>query len=247
MNKGKEWGNRRIEGRNPINNLLDKHNPSKLDKVVKTVCPYYEEEKKNFTSVYLDFHEYAKVGLLSRLQVELEELDVFAEEETGNGRADGSVRGIGLRENDVFLYDEEGEPAERIALIEVKTGDLKPLQAAAYTYMEKIPSIIAEVKNGSCHIVDLETAERLLGFAKDQMDTLKELRKKDKRIPDSYLCESCTNCSCEYQSDGGSSPETKFVIKNRTEQLTANLTHITGEVVEIIESLLEKEGFSTLR
>lgn len=61
-------------GQDVIQNLLDEYNPSKLDEVVKTVCPFYEPADRNFTGTYLDFHEYAKVGILTRLQIRLEDL-----------------------------------------------------------------------------------------------------------------------------------------------------------------------------
>lgn len=228
-----------------IEQLLEEYDPSELDDVVKA-CPFYKPEEREFTSAYLDFHEYAKVGILTRLRIELEGLEVFGEEKTETGRVDGSVHSVRLKDDTVFLYNGD-KPTEKIALIEVKTGGIKPLQAAAYSYTEQTPTIIAEVKRGSCHLVDLETAEKLLSYAVEQVKTLERLEEKNLRIPDHYRCSSCANKLCKHWSGTDSDPETRFVIKNRTNQLAENLSDTLEELVEIVENLLKERGFSTLR
>lgn len=132
-----------------IGEMIHNFTQSRLDEAVRAVCPFYNPLNREFTGAYLDFHEYAKVGTLARMQVKLKELEILAEEETENGRVDGSVQGIGLENSDVFLYDNEGKSAEKIALVEAKTeGSVKILQSAAYTSQSKIPDNVGRSSQG---------------------------------------------------------------------------------------------------
>lgn len=179
------------------------------------------------------------MGILTRLQVDIR---ICVEEKTESGRIDGTVHRLGLKDDNVYLYNNDGKPVEKIALLEVKTGNIKPLQAVAYAYTEGTPAVIAEVKRGSCHLVDLSTEEKLLAYAAEQLGALKELKGKEKRIPDPYKCESCTDASCEHWDGRDSSPETRYIIKERTKQLSEHLSETVDELVDIVESLLRKDN-----
>lgn len=224
-----------------IRELLKNYRPSQLDEAVKTVCPFYEPRDREFTSVYLEFHELSKTSILTGLQLRLEELQVVSEEELGSGRVDGSVYRPAVNGGKIMLYGGE-QPVAHVALLEVKTGK-NVLQSAAYAYTSMVPVILAEVPIAEVHLVDCETSVRLLNWAKEQLHRLDELKGMGRRIPDGYRCRFCANESCpHWQNDG----RRKFtsLIKERAEQLDGRLTEVVDGIVNVVESLIERGGFS---
>lgn len=225
-----------------IRELLKNYRPSQLDEAVKTVCPFYEPRDREFTSVYLEFHELSKTSILTGLQLRLEELQVVSEEELGSGRVDGSVYRPAVNGGKIMLYGGE-QPVAHVALLEVKTGkNVKILQSAAYAYTSKVPVILAEVPVAEVHLVDCETSVRLLNWARRQLDRLKKLRAMDRRIPDGYRCRSCANDSCPYWQDDGRR-KSAFLLKERVEQLDGKLAEIVEGMVSVVEGLIERQGF----
>lgn len=224
-----------------IRELLNDYRPSQLDEAVKTVCPFYEPRDREFTSVYLEFHELSKTSILTGLQLRLEELQVVSEEELGSGRVDGSVYRPAVNGGKIMLYGGEQSVAH-VALLEVKTGkNVKILQSAAYAYTSKVPVILAEVPVAEVHLVDYETSVRLLNWARGQIDRLKKLREMDRRIPDCYRCRSCAKDSCPYWRNDGRRRSTSLV-RERVEQLDGRVAEIVEGVVSVVEGLIKKQG-----
>jgi len=110
-----------------IEALLNGYRPSQLDAEVTKVCPLYRESGGKVSLVYSSLHEMARGALLNRLVLRLRGLEIRGEEDCGDGRTDGSVCTPVVNENSVF--DSKGE---KPAIIEVKTGQVKLLQAASY-------------------------------------------------------------------------------------------------------------------
>ncbi|KXB06815.1 hypothetical protein AKJ54_01080 [candidate division MSBL1 archaeon SCGC-AAA382K21] len=166
---------------------------------------------------------------------------VVSEEELDSERVDGAIYTPHLNGNRILLQDSGKELP--LARLEVKTGkSVKVLQCASYAFQDGVPVILAEVPVSMAHLIDCETSEKLLRFAKNQINSLNELRGEGKRIPDGYRCASCGNVRCPHQTDNGHGKYTSL-IKDRADQLIENTKTIAEEITDIIKELAEEKGF----
>lgn len=225
-----------------IEKLLERYRPSELDDAVKSVCPFFERDDPELTSVYLEFHELVKAGLLTELQLKLDEMQVVSEKEVESGRVDGSVYEPSVNGGRVLLQN-EGNTSVCLADIEVKTGrSVKILQLAAYTFLSKTPVVLAEVPKEKVHLLDRETGLELLRFARRQIERIDRLGEGGRYIPDGYRCGSCGNSSCPYHKSGGI-PEVRGLIQKRTSELIGKNGKVVGRIVDCIEDLSREKGF----
>ena len=220
-----------------IEALLNDYRPSQLDAEVTKVCPLYSESGGKVSSIYSSLHEMARSALLNRLVLRLRGLEIRGEEDCGDGRTDGSVCAPVVNGNSVF--DPKGE---KLAIIEVKTGQVKLLQAASYSYVQGVPVLVAEFETGDVHVVSRVTAERLLRHAADQVRVFRELEKEGVRIPDKFRCAWCSNASCPHCRNSGESNGPPK-IDEKVEELQRNLPTIAERCVEKIKELLAKRGY----
>jgi hypothetical protein len=225
---------------NRIEELLGAYSPSQLDAEVTKVCPLYREPDGRVSSVYLSLHELARSALLSRLALGLRGLQMRGEEDCGGGRTDGSVSTPSLDGNFVL-----GPSGEKLAVIEVKTGLVKLLQAASYSYVEGVPTLVAELETGGVHLLDPETAERLLSFAAEQVRVFAELEKEGVRIPDKPRCVRCSNADCPYHQEGGG-PNGSPAIDEKVRELEENLPGLVERCIRKIKRLLVERGYKVL-
>jgi len=220
-----------------IEALLNDYRPSQLDAEVTKVCPLYSESGGKVSSIYSSLHEMARSALLNMLVLRLRGLEIRGEEDCGDGRTDGSVCTPSVDGNSVF--DPRGE---KLAIIEVKTGQVKLLQAASYSYVQGVPVLMAEFGTGDVHVVSRGTAERLLHHAADQVHVFRELEREEVRIPDKFRCAWCSNADCPYcQSNGKFNGSPK--IDEKVEELQRNLPTIVERCVMGIEGLLAERGY----
>ncbi|KXB05949.1 hypothetical protein AKJ52_02770 [candidate division MSBL1 archaeon SCGC-AAA382C18] len=227
-----------------INKILERHNPSKLDELVKSVCPFYEPKNREFSSIYLEFHELFKANLLTKLQLELEDLQIGSEKELDSGRVDGSVYEPDINNSEILLRNGDKEPI-CLAHLEVKTGkSVKILQSAAYAFQDEVPVILAEVSKAEVHLLDYETSVKLLEFARKQIDRLEKLEKEGKRIPDGYRCSSCKNEECRHNFEE-IHQKSHSLVKEKFSQLFGNNGKVANYIVEIVKELVEERGLQT--
>jgi hypothetical protein len=227
-------------GNGEVEALLESIRPSQLDAEVTRVCPLYRERDGGVSSVYSSLHEIARSALLSRLALRLRDLEIRGEEDCGSGRTDGSVNGATVDGGSVL-----GPRGEMIAIIEVKTGQVKLLQSACYSCMRGAPVLVAEFETGYVHLLRPEVAERLLRHAAEQARIFGELEREGVRIPDRFRCACCSNTDCPHcRGDGVPDPP---ALGEKVEKLLDNLPAIVGRCVEEIGKLLEERGYTIQR
>jgi len=220
-----------------IEALLNDYRPSQLDAEVAKVCPLYRESGGKISSIYSSLHEMARSALLNMLVLRLRGLEIRGEEDCGDGRTDGSVCTPSVDGNSVF--DPRGE---KLAIIEVKTGQVKLLQSACYSYAQKVPVLMAEFKTGDVHVVNREIAEKLIRHASEQVHIFKELEREGVRIPDKFRCAWCSNADCPHCRNSGESNGSPK-IDEKVEELRRNLPTIVERCVERIKELLAERGY----
>jgi len=235
----------RISRKDEIDRLLEEHSPTELDELFQKICPFYESGE-SFTSAYGAFHQYVRSRILTELQLALEEMEIRGESPLPSGRANGMVRyEITLNGKKAEIRNLDGDLIRDIALIEIKTGNVKPLQAAAYTHMQNIPTITVEARTGDIHIMDQETAGRLLRQLLVHKRTLDKLEKLGKRIPDHYSCQSCTT-TCRHQKKKNRPSGNHDIVKSRVEILE-NLGSQITELSSCIRELVSRNGYTISR
>jgi len=172
-----------------IRELLRKYKPSKLDELL-TVCPFFKAGSEN-TSAYRFIHDLATSRILARLQLKLDSIAIASEVPLEFGRANGVA-------SSKMVIANGDSP---IALIEVKTGRLKLVQPAVYTYFNRVKTLVAELKTGEVIVIDVETAEKLIEELVKHIADKERLKVLGKRIPS----KECVYCStdCEFRSNSG--------------------------------------------
>jgi hypothetical protein len=223
-----------------IEEVLNTCRPSQLDAEVTKVCPLYRERDGGVSSVYSSLHEIARSALLSRLALRLRDLEIRGEEDCGSGRTDGSVNGATIDGNSIL-----GPKGERIAIIEVKTGQVKLLQSACYSHAQESPVLIAEFETGDVHTLRPRAAERLLRHAAEQIQIFGELEGKGVRIPDRFRCTCCSNTDCPHcRGNGAPDPPP---VEEKVGKLLDNLPVIVERCVAEIGELLAERGYTIQR
>jgi hypothetical protein len=176
------------ENNQEIGELLEKYRLSQLDEQPQTTYPFFKAETE-FTSVYKFIHDLATSRVLTKLQLRLDDITIASELPLEFGRVNGAASSkIALTNG-----------GELIIFIEVKTGRVKLIQPAIYTYFEGVKTLVAELKTGEVLIIDVKTAERLIKELVKHISDKEKLRKLKKRIPG----RECAHCgsNCEFRSN----------------------------------------------
>lgn len=221
--------------------IPDGYTPARLDEKVKVPCPFFDADKKDLSSVYLDFHNFAKSLILSRLQVVLENILAV------DGNKEESTYRIRLMRGDVVLVNEE--ESIPVASIDVKTSKnhVKPVKAAILTLKKGVPSILAEIHTGDVHMMNEKCAEKIVEGAKKQLANLTKLEEADWKIPDPHACKMCSNKSCQYRKNNEIRQMGKELIEERTDHIDQCPSPIVDDIVKILEEILENEEYKILK
>lgn len=197
-----------------IRKLLKKYRSSQIDEIVLATCPFYESETGELTSAYRFIHDFVTSRVLERLQLKLSEVAVTSEFPLEFGRVDGAVSRISLTNG--------GNP---ILFIEIKTGAIKLVQPAIYTYFEGVKTLVAELKTGEVLTIDVETARRLLKEVIRYINDREKLRELGKRIPG----RECVYCSsdCEFRLE-----------RRRKTNPVKSLPRILNNIEVVVEKIL---------
>ncbi|AGK61313.1 hypothetical protein Asulf_01322 [Archaeoglobus sulfaticallidus PM70-1] len=159
-----------------IEKLLQVCSPSRLDSLVRKICPGYKADRSAPSLLYEEIHNMAVVMILTRLRA----AGIEAEGEIAieYGVVDIVVKYRG----------------EIIAVVEVKTGKVKLIQSAVYAHITGKPVFIVETKSGRVTKLTPDVATRLVELFIGVLKDIKEVR-GDKVIPNPG-CRYCTaNCS----------------------------------------------------
>lgn len=168
-----------------IKEILEEYRPSQLDELLVTICPFYQNNNE-LTSAYGLIHDFANSRVLEKLQLRLNEIAIASEVPLEFGRVDGSASKLALKSG-----------SEPMVFIEIKTGKVKLIQPAIYTYFEGIKTLVVELKVGKVLPIDSKTAERLLDELVEHVDDRKKLKEAGKKIPGKE-CRYCCN-DCEHR------------------------------------------------
>lgn len=220
-----------------LDELLDKHPPSSLDKIVERTCPDFVSEDANLTSAYSALHSAVQGRIIVNLQLRLSDLQISGESPRDGYSLDGTA---GIEINDRKAEIQNGEKNLDIAIIEVKTGNIKPFQAAAYSYREGVPVLTAEVQTGDVHHIDEDIAPRYLNEFVDHQRDLNQLGSLDKRIPGRFQCRNCALKSCQHNREDGYSHEDILEEKSR---IFDNIPEIADKLADEIRELVEEMGY----
>ncbi len=114
-----------------------------------------------------------------------------------------------------------------MAFIEVKTGKLKLLQPAIYTYIGGVKTIVADLKLGEIFVIDIKTAERLVKELVEHMKDRASLNKTEKRIPNKE-CKYCAH-ECEFKTE-----------ESRSHNPLSNLSIVLDNIDLVVEQIIEE-------
>jgi len=205
-----------------VRELLEKYRPSQLDEQLLSICPFYKAQN-DVSQAYSLIHDIATSRILEKLQLRLSELSLMSEVSLGFGRVDGAVANrIALMKN-----------GDLIAFIEVKTGRIKLLQPAIYTYLERVKTLIAELKTGEVLVVDFESAKRLVKEFIEHIKDKERLRMLGKKIPGKD-CKYCIR-NCEFRLKEGKNCNPLKHLPRVLDNVDVVVEKILKEVVKEIE------------
>ncbi|RLI73058.1 hypothetical protein DRO97_08190 [Archaeoglobales archaeon] len=155
--------------------IFKEYPPSMLDELITSICPFYQPYWKG-SSVYRTIHDIARARIAAKLITR--GYSIETEKKVEFGRID-----IVVNSN-----------SKNLAIIEIKTGDAKLLQVAAYSIITQLPAFIVELKSGNVIMLDLKNSKKLLDELIKHLDNLKELEKNKTKTVGSecYRCKS--NC-----------------------------------------------------
>ncbi|KXA99111.1 hypothetical protein AKJ41_05955 [candidate division MSBL1 archaeon SCGC-AAA259O05] len=220
--------------------IPENYTPAGLDNKVKYPCPFFESDKEDLSSLYLDFHNFAKSLVLSRLEIMLEDFLAVDEDD------DRLTYQIHLVNGEVVLINEENSLP--VASVEVKTSKnhVKPVKAAVLTLKEGIPSILAEIHTGNVHVMNGKCADKILDRAKEQLANLTRLEEANRKIPDRHACIRCSNTSCPYWIDSKAQQIDMGLMEEKTDQLDKCPSPIVDNVLKELKQILKKKGYKIL-
>jgi hypothetical protein len=205
-----------------LKEILRKHKPSQLDVHFTTVCPFFKHRNSS-SQLYSLIHDIATSRVLEKLQLRFSDLSFANELELEFGRVDGAASRLAL-----------AKEGEYLAFIEVKTGKLKLLQPAIYTYIEGVKTIVADLKMGEIFVIDIKTAERLVKELIEHMKDRMSLKKIERRIPNKE-CKYCAS-ECEFRVEESISHNP---LRNLSVVLD-NIDHVVEQIVEEISTEIQK-------
>ncbi|AGK61308.1 hypothetical protein Asulf_01317 [Archaeoglobus sulfaticallidus PM70-1] len=195
-----------------IDRLLKVCNPSRLDNLVRKICPKYKRDNSKPSQIYEEIHNLAVSIILARLR----KVGIEAEAEITlkNGVVDIRIK----REN------------VPVAIVEVKTGKVKLIQSAAYAYMTGKPVFVAEMRTGNVTKIAPDIAryllERYLGLLRD----IKEV-KEGSIIPNS----ACRFCVADCKYNNGKNLRNLDPVRNLFDVLN-NIDKVIEKLVEGIRA-----------
>lgn len=220
--------------------LLQGHHPSELDDLLKRMCPSYEDGSGgNLTSAYGAIHNAVQARIFVMLQLNLEKFLISGETAKNGYRLDGSAK-IVINDKTAKINGETRSIT--LAVIEVKTGSIKPLQAAAYAYREKSPVLIAEVATGHIHLVDTKTAEILLDELVAHQGAKQDLDHQDRVLPGKFQCQNCLRMDCPHLIDS-SRPKKSDIISTKAE-LFSNIPVVVDQLTNQLQMIAKERDFS---
>ncbi|MDY6776466.1 MAG: hypothetical protein SV253_10430 [Halobacteria archaeon] len=219
-----------------IQNLLSQHSPSQLDQIIQRTCPFYKDDNGEVTSVYNTLHSAAQGRILVQLQIRFENFRVGGENPRDGYSIDGSIE---INDGKAEIKAEEG--SKGLAVIEVKTGKIKPLQAAAYSFWEDVPVLTAELETGDVHYLDRQVADILLEELLDHHENIEELRERGERIPGEFQCRNCSREECPHYKESNYTPDN---ILEKKANIFSNIDEVVDKLAEELQSIIEENGYS---
>lgn len=204
-----------------IRELLRKYSPSELDEHFLVACPFYKAESE-YAPVYKLIHDLATSRVLVRLQLKLNEIAVASEFSLEFGRVNGVTGNkITVANGDNF-----------IAFIEVKTGRLKLIQPAIYTYFEGVKTLVADLRMGDVLAIDVKTAERLIKELIRHNSDKEQVRELGKRIPGGECAYCGSDCELRLNKKRNYNPLKSLpkILENIEVVVEKILSEVTREV-----------------
>ncbi|RLI78341.1 hypothetical protein DRP05_07495 [Archaeoglobales archaeon] len=185
--------------------IFKKYPPSILDELI-SVCPFYKPCWRGST-IYKTIHDFARNRIAAKLLAEGYSIEI--ERRIEFGRIDILV----------------GLNGKSLAIVEVKTGDVKLLQVAAYSTIMQLPALIAELKTGNVIVLSLEKSIKLLDELIKHLRDIERLKEKGVRITGS----ECYRCGSECENR-----------RNRSGSLSLNTLNALNNIECVFDQLIEK-------
>lgn len=157
--------------------IFKKYPPSMLDELMASVCPFYQPYWRG-SSVYKIIHDIARNRIAAKL--------------INKGYSVETERRIEFGRLDILVHSN----SKSLAIVEVKTGEIKLLQVAAYSIITQLPAFIVELKSGNLIMLNLENSKKLLDELIEHLKDLEKLKTNKIRIAgnECYRCNSeCEN------------------------------------------------------
>lgn len=210
-----------LEVDSKIRTLLKKYRPSQIDEMALVTCPFYESGASRLTSAYRLIHDFATSRVLAKLQLRFNEVKVLREFSLEFGKVDGVISRLSLANGD-----------NPMLFIEIKTGRLKLVQSAIYTYFQGVKTLVAELKTGEVLKIDVETAVRLIEEVIKHIDDREKLRELEKRVPgrDCVYCDA--DCDLKVSEERSHNPLKSLsnILENVDTVVEKILVEVTKEV-----------------
>lgn len=224
-----------------IEELLENRTPTALEKEFESPCPLFKPAENSFSGVYLLAHELAAQILAVRLQEEFEDMEIETERELSgvNGRMDISISAKGGKLSVLNSH-------RKIATIEVKTGKLKLIQPAVYSFVEDVDVLLVGLETSEIQVVTPRIAGRLLRMVAAHLEKKRRLGEKLSHIRGS-TCRRCVNDDCGFaEGEPLRLNEKDNVYEQKVRLLDENLDHLAEKCKEflrakIFHEILEKK------
>lgn len=204
--------------------------PSKLDDVLGKACPSAQEGAESISSIWNFLHQTFNARLAQYLKKAFAKFNVQHEVVEGNSRLD--IRLVTDYQNKVMVG---GKP---LAVIDLKTGNVKLYQLCLYSVRNRCPVIIVELLSGDVHLVTTEAASRILAKMPSELEKIKELKSLNVTLPG----QDCKFCRNEYRDRIAEYSPYKIsstTFSERALKLEMNYNNTKEKVQEVLESLIE--------
>lgn len=206
-----------------IDRLLKMCSPSRLDNLVRKMCPKYKRDNSRPSQIYEEIHNLAVSIILARLR----KMGIEAEAE------------VTLKKGVVDIRVMHGNML--VAIVEVKTGKVKLIQSAAYAYMTGKPVFVAEMRTGNVTKITPDIARHLLERYLYLLRDIKEV-KKGSIIPNG----ACRFCVADCKYSNGKNLRSLDPTRNLLDVLN-NIDKVIEKLVEGIRAEMkgvEKENMN---
>jgi|GEM_PF-3580010 hypothetical protein len=199
-----------------VEKLLRACSPSRLDGVLRRICPRYKADTSKPSLLYEEIHNLAVLMILSRLR--LAGIEAEAEIAIEYGVVDLVVKCKG----------------EIVAIVEVKTGRVKLIQSAAYAYITGKPVFIVEMRTGRVTRLTPDVGGMLLDRVTSILRDIKEVR-GDTIIPNP----GCRYCVADCRYGNGKNMKGADPARNILSVLDS-IDDVVGELVEGLRREIER-------